>query len=126
MLPLLGGIMLLVAFIKTVLDDADAANSDTEISLFGWHTGGIFVISVGSLLLGVVLMLITQARSPRFFTGEVLNRDTEVRVLEGADAHLVLTPALPDAPSQEQTVIPPRTPEQLREDIGHARHHDDE
>ena len=125
-LPLLGGIMLLVAFIKTVLDDADAANSDTEISLFGWHTGGIFVISVGSLLLGVVLMLITQARSPRFFTGEVLNRDTEVRVLEGADAHLVLTPALPDAPSQEQTVIPPRTPEQLREDISHARHHDDE
>ncbi len=46
--------------------------------------GGAFVLGVGGLLLGVVLMTlwyVTEASRP-FFNGETLNRDTPVLVHE--------------------------------------------
>ncbi len=48
--------------------------------LFG--IGGTFVLGIGSLLVGVVLMFVWFAfpRSKRFFRGESLNRDTPVLV----------------------------------------------
>jgi len=49
-MPLLGGLMLLAAFVTTLVQNADPVNSATQISLFGWQTGGVFVISVGALL----------------------------------------------------------------------------
>ncbi len=119
-LPLIGGLILLAALVKTVLDDANPDNSCTVITLFGWDTGGIFILAVGSLLLGVVLMFITQWRSPAFFRGETLNRDTPVRVLEG-DTLEILVPTLPDAPSTEQTVIPPMSRDELRAVAERAR-----
>lgn len=118
-LPLLGGLMLGFAFVRTVLDNADAENSDTQITILGWETGGIFVISVGALLLGVVLMFITQLRSPAFFRGETLNRDTPVRVVEGELLPEGIT--LPDSASQAQTVLPPMSIEELRESEEEAR-----
>jgi len=44
--------------------------------------GGTFVIGIGSLLLGAVLMVVWSAfaESRPFFRGESLNRDTEVLV----------------------------------------------
>ncbi|MGE3812873.1 MAG: hypothetical protein AB7I24_15140, partial [Candidatus Nanopelagicales bacterium] len=91
--------------------------------LFGWETGGVFIISVGALLLGVVLMLVSRLRSPAFFAGDVLTRDTEVRVFESEPITEAeqLVPSLPDAPSQEQTVIPPLSVEELREAEAQAR-----
>jgi len=62
-LPLLGGLVLLGAFVLSVRSYLPAASSAS--SLFGM--GGIFVIGAGSLLLGVVVMLITRWRSPEFF-----------------------------------------------------------
>jgi len=123
-MPLLGGLMLLGAFVITLRDNADPANSNTEITLFGWTTGGVFVISVGALLLGVLLMLITRLRSPAFFSGSVLNRDTVVKVFEAEPITEVeaRVPGLPDAPSQEQTVIPPLSVEELREAEAASRH----
>jgi len=116
-MPLLGGLMLLGAFIVTLKDNANPENSATQINLFGWQTGGVFLISVGALLLGIVLMVISKLRSPAFFTGAVLNRDTVVKVYESEPITDVeaLIPSLPDAPSQEQTVIPPLSVEELRE-----------
>ncbi len=113
-LPLLGGLMLFAAFVKTIFDDANPDNSDTQISLFGWNTGGIFVIAVGSLVLGVILMYVTQWRSPAFFAGETLNRDTNIVVAETGE-RVLAGPALPDAPSLEQTVVPPMSVEELRQ-----------
>ncbi len=122
-MPLLGGLMLLGAFIVTLRDNANPENSNTQITLFGWDTGGVFVISVGALLLGFVLMLITRLRSPAFFSGKVLNRSTVVQVYESEPITETeaLVPSLPDAPSQEQTVIPPLSVEELREAEAEAR-----
>jgi amino acid transporter len=118
--PLLGGLMLLAAFIYTAYTSANADQSYTVISVFGWHTGGIFVLSVGSLVLGVILLFVTKWRLPAFFSGSVLNHDTPIRVLEG-DTLQIFAPTLPDAPSQEQTVIPPMSVEELRETEAEAR-----
>ncbi len=118
--PLIGGLILLLCFYQTAKTYADASQSYFTVTLFGWETGGVFVLSVGSLLLGVMLMLITKWRSPAFFSGSVLNRDTPIRVVEG-DTLEVLAPTLPDAPSTEQTVIPPMSVEELREAEAKAR-----
>ena len=47
-------------------------------SLMG--VGSVFIIGVGSLLVGVVLMLLWQLRAPAFFRGETLTKDTPVLV----------------------------------------------
>ncbi|WP_291054127.1 APC family permease [Herbiconiux sp.] len=74
--PLIGGLMLTAAFIQSAIDMYDPEYGYTVI--FG--IGGVFVIGVGSLLVGVVLMLVWFffAQSKPFFRGESLNRDTEV------------------------------------------------
>ena len=42
----------------------------------------MFVIDVGAIVLGIVLMFIYWAIRPAYFRGEVLNRDTPTRVPE--------------------------------------------
>jgi amino acid transporter len=83
--PLLGGLMLSYAFIQSCIDMWDVDYGYTVI--FG--IGGTFVIGVGALALGVVLMLVWWAfpRSKPFFRGESLNRDTEVLVPDSPDAY---------------------------------------
>lgn len=78
--PLLGALLLTAAFIKSAIDMLDPDYGYTI--LLG--VGGVFVIGIGSLLLGVVLMLVWAAipSSRPFFRGESLNRDTEVLVPE--------------------------------------------
>ncbi|MSV77511.1 MAG: amino acid permease [Actinobacteria bacterium] len=119
-LPFLGGVILLAAFVETLISNFNPDNSETTLTVLGVTMGGIFVISVGSLLLGVILMFVTQWRSPHFFTGETLNRDTEIVVLEGTRRDL-LAPAMPDAPSMEQTVVPPMSVAELEKDEEEAR-----
>ncbi|WP_433571647.1 APC family permease [Streptomyces sp. CA-251247] len=71
--PLLGGVLLAAVFGKTLYDMWDPAYGSGS-AVFG--VGSVFVIGVGLLLLGVVLMLVMQRRSPAFFRGEVLTKDT--------------------------------------------------
>ncbi|TPW70944.1 APC family permease [Schumannella sp. 10F1B-5-1] len=76
--PLLGGLMLLGAFVVSAIDMLDPDYGYTV--LLG--VGGVFVVGVGSLALGVVLMIVWSLfpASKPFFRGESLNRDTAVLV----------------------------------------------
>jgi amino acid transporter len=80
LLPLLGALLLTAAFVKSAIDMFDVDYGETV--LFG--IGGVFVIGIGSLLLGVVLMFVWALfpGSREYFRGESLNRDTEVLVPE--------------------------------------------
>ena len=78
--PLLGALMLTFAFVQSAIDMYDVDYGYT--TLFG--IGGTFVVGIGALLLGVVLMFIWYLfpRSKPFFRGQSLNRDTPVMVPE--------------------------------------------
>ncbi|THA24255.1 APC family permease [Streptomyces sp. RKND-216] len=72
-LPLLGALLLTGVFAKTLVDMWDPAYGSGS-SVAG--VGSVFVIGVGTLLLGAVLMLVMRPRSPAFFAGRILTRDT--------------------------------------------------
>ncbi|GAA2989925.1 amino acid transporter [Microbacterium terrae] len=79
-LPLLGALMLTFAFVQSAVDMWDVDYGYTV--LFG--IGGTFVLGIGSLAVGVLLMFLWWAypAAKPFFRGESLNRDTEVLVPE--------------------------------------------
>ena len=82
-LPLLGGLILLGCLIYNLWHYWNPANSYTVWDMpFAprWQIGGVFLLDVGALLIGVVLMFTYRALRPAFFRGEVLNRDTPTRV----------------------------------------------
>ncbi|MFE1645530.1 APC family permease [Microbacterium sp. P01] len=85
LLPLLGALMLTFAFVQSAIDMFDVDYGYTV--LFG--IGGTFVLGIGSLAFGIVLMLIwfMFPRSKKFFRGESLNRDTEVLVPDDASEY---------------------------------------
>ncbi|MFC8452196.1 APC family permease [Kitasatospora sp. NPDC057223] len=76
--PLLGGLLLAGVFLKTLTDAWDTGYGGG--ALFG--IGSVFVIGVGILLLGVVLMLGYGIQRPEFFRGETLRRDTPALIVE--------------------------------------------
>jgi amino acid transporter len=97
-IPLLGGILLLAIFVLACIQYADPEYGSTI--LFG--VGGVFVIGVGTLLLGVVLMFVYNAIAPAYFRGETLrDRPTDLLLEPGEGPTL----RLPD--SREETVIAP-------------------
>jgi amino acid transporter len=80
LLPLLGALLLTYAFVQSAIDMYAEDYGDTSL----WGIGGAFLLGIGGLALGVVLMLIwyTFPRSKPFFRGESLNRETAVLVPE--------------------------------------------
>ena len=66
-------------FVKLVVDTVDPAYGSGG-SIFG--LGTVFVLGVGTLALGVVVMFVWQARAPAFFRGETLKKDTPALVVE--------------------------------------------
>ncbi|HEY7103715.1 MAG TPA: APC family permease [Mycobacteriales bacterium] len=108
LLPLVGGLILLGAFIRSAVDMF--AEDYGETSFRG--VGGVFLLGVGSLLLGVVLMIITEIVMPDYFRGRTLTKQTHPVVLPETRLHTGLR--LPDA--EEPLVIaadgdpPPATP----------------
>jgi amino acid transporter len=63
-LPGLGGLALLAAFILSIVSYWPAASSYSSFD----GIGGVFLIGAGSLLVGVALMLAARRRLPAFFT----------------------------------------------------------
>ncbi len=78
--PLLGALMLTAAFVFSAIDMFNPDYGYTV--LFG--VGGVFVVGIGSLAVGVVLMIVWSffRGSKPFFRGESLNESTEVLVPE--------------------------------------------
>ena len=79
-IPFLGGFILLAAFLQAAHDywlvgpNADSTTSWRMPFAPHWAIGGIFLTGIGSLLLGVVVMLVTWAFMPAFFRGRTLPR----------------------------------------------------
>jgi hypothetical protein len=73
-LPLLGGLILFAAMIKTGYDLTSTEDSETKI--FG--LGGAFVLGIGSVALGIVLMIVYNLVAPAYFRGETLRDDQVV------------------------------------------------
>jgi hypothetical protein len=67
-LPLLGGLLLLAFFFIAAKTYANPDYGYTSIA----GVGGVFLIGIGSLLLGVVLMFVYQAIAPAYFRGDTL------------------------------------------------------
>jgi len=78
--PLAGALMLTAAFVFSAVDMVDPDYGYTVI----WGIGGVFVVGIGSLALGVVLMALwfVFPGSKPFFRGESLNRETPILVPE--------------------------------------------
>ncbi len=69
--PLLGGVILLVMFVKTATDSMDPEYGSGS-SIAG--VGLVFILGTGVILLGAVLMLIMYRVNPAFFSGETLRK----------------------------------------------------
>jgi amino acid transporter len=100
--PFLGGVMLLGAFLVAGYQYADADYGYTSLG----GIGSVFVIGIGSLVLGVALMFFWQSRHPGYFRGETLpKRMADELLLEGEDGPRSRV-ALPDS-GEMATVIAP-------------------
>lgn len=73
--PLVGGLALTAVFIKTLIDSADPAYGSGS-SVFG--LGTVFVIGVGIIVLGALIMVSMRITHPDFFEGRTLNDETQV------------------------------------------------
>ncbi|WP_374700292.1 APC family permease [Arthrobacter sp. JCM 19049] len=67
--PLIGGVVLLVMFVRTCIDSMDPAYGSGS-SIGG--VGMVFILGVGVLALGVVIMLVMRVKHPAFFRGETI------------------------------------------------------
>lgn len=77
-MPLVGALIMLAVFVKSAIDMYDTEYGYTVL----FDIGGVFVMGVGALLVGVVLMIVWQIMAPAFFRGETLHRDTPILVPE--------------------------------------------
>ncbi|MDM7856097.1 APC family permease [Cellulomonas alba] len=75
-LPSLGGLILLVAFVYALKSYAEVDwltdDDGNNVTIFGF--GAVAVVGVVAILLGLVLMVVWRLRSPAFFKGQTLPR----------------------------------------------------
>ncbi|WP_115789237.1 APC family permease [Arthrobacter silvisoli] len=76
--PLLGGLVLTLVFFQTAVDSwAPEFGSGSEIG----GVGLVFILGIGILALGVVVMLVMARLHPGFFKGETIRKDTPALVV---------------------------------------------
>ena len=100
LLPLTGGLILLAAFLKAAYDYSKPDYGNT--TFFG--IGGVFVVGIGALLLGALLMLVFSRIDPPFFQGRTLVPGRPDLLL--SPDGVVATVGLPDS-GRMPTVISP-------------------
>jgi amino acid transporter len=85
-IPTLGGLMLFFALIWSLHDDWVFSDSTTSYTVWHmpfsphWYIGGVFLLGIGTFVVGIILMFIWRAVSPTFFRGETLNAQTPTLV----------------------------------------------
>jgi amino acid transporter len=72
-LPLLGAVILTLCFYKSARDMFAADYGNTSFQ----GVGGVFLLGIGSLVLGALLMIACEVRMPDFFRGRTARRDRE-------------------------------------------------
>ena len=106
-IPFVGGVLLLGAFIKACFLYADPNYGSTK--MFG--IGGVFVLGIGSLVLGIVLMEIYRAIQPAYFKGETLPKRADFLLApgDGSIAHVGLPDSgeMPTVIAQDLSNLPP-------------------
>ena len=80
--PLFGGIVLWLILGWAFWYYWNPDNSTTHLKILGREIGGTFTLDVGTLLLGVVLMITMNIFRPAFFQGKTLNRNSPTLVTE--------------------------------------------
>ena len=114
-LPTLGGIMLWFFLVWSLYVDWNF-NNVFEESYTSWHlpfpphsqVGGVFIISIVSALVGVVLLIVWRRFGKDFFAGRSLNRDTPTLVPDDGTVPLVVQPNSPmTGPSNSPMTGPP-------------------
>ena len=108
--PTLGGLLLFGGLVLTVIQDWKPVNSYVVYVLpFSphWQIGWAFLLGIGSIVVGIVLMFVCMGVYRPFFQGETLNRDTPIFLAE--DEPIMTGFTLPDSGSQEHLVRPPES-----------------
>ena len=101
-MPALGGIMLLGAFVIACFQYADPSYGSTTV--FG--IGGVFVLGMGALLLGFIAMVLWNVAAPAFFRGETLSKKVDSDLVLVALDHEDRTLRLPDSGLPEIIIAP--------------------
>jgi amino acid transporter len=124
-IPLLGGLILLGAFFYACHTYYAADYGNTSLG----GVGGVFIIGIGSLLVGVVLMYVYSFISPAYFRGDTLPKGHAGELLlvpadgsvatfglpDSGEMPTVIAPDLSNLPPG-QTAIDPITGETIRKD----------
>lgn len=104
-LPGLGGLLLLGAFVKSAYDYSKPDAGSTTLG----GVGGVFIIGVGTLVLGALLMIGYALVAPAFFRGRTLVKGTADLVLPGTERDPLF--GLPDSGDQSVVIAPDRSNE---------------
>ncbi|MCX6434027.1 MAG: APC family permease [Actinobacteria bacterium] len=100
--PFLGGVLLLGAF---VIASYNYAQPDYGSTTMG-GVGGVFIIGIGTLLLGVVLMINWNMVAPAFFRGETLSKRTSSELVLMVSSMEEDTVRLPDSGLPDIIIAP--------------------
>lgn len=103
--PFLGGAILLGAFVIAAYQYAQPDYGYTSIL----GIGGVFVLGIGSLLLGLVLMFLWQSRNPAYFRGETLPKRAADELVLAHGGTQQPRVALPDSGEMATVIAPDRS-----------------
>jgi hypothetical protein len=100
--PFLGGLMLLGAFVIASYQYAQPDYGSTTL----WGIGGVFIIGIGTLVLGAILMLIWSRIAPAFFQGKTLSQKSHSELILVAAPFEEETVRLPDSGLPDLVIAP--------------------
>jgi amino acid transporter len=100
--PFLGGLMLLGAFVIASYQYAQPDYGSTTL----WGIGGVFIIGIGTLVLGAILMFIWSRIAPAFFQGKTLSQKSHSELILVAAPFEEETVRLPDSGLPDLVIAP--------------------